>query len=101
MTTLQKFKYLLSGCIMGGFIQLTLLMMVERSNRLRVTELDRLKLMYQNKIENKKKITITKKDEDLIFSFLYHSYMEYMVNTGFRFINFLIRGRDKKLNQSN
>jgi hypothetical protein len=99
MTTPQKFKYLMSGCLMGGFLQLTLLTIVERSYRLRMTEIDRLKLMYQNKIENKKTKTITKKDEDLVFSFIYHSYLEFMVNTGFLLINFLIRGREKKINE--
>jgi hypothetical protein len=84
---------------MGGFLHLTLLTIVERSNRLRMTEIERLKLMYQNKIENKKTKTITKKDEDLVFSFIYHSYLEFMVNTGFLFINFLIRGREKKINE--
>lgn len=87
MSHLLNLKYFVYGCVSGLFLQIYFSAQAEKRYESRREEMNKLKLLYQNQIDNLR--SISGKDQHLIFSFLYHTYLEYAISTGFLVLKFI------------
>ena len=100
MSSLIKFKYFTAGCITGTFIQIYMLSLAEKRLQFRKNELNSLKLFYNNQIENVKPESVNKRENDLVLSFIYHTYLEYFVGMGFILFKFLNKENKNEIIQN-
>jgi hypothetical protein len=87
MSSILNLKYFVYGCVSGLFLQLYFSAQAEKRYETSREEMNKLKLLYENQIDNLK--TSSRKDQHIVFSFLYHTYMEFAISTGFLILNFI------------
>ena len=88
MSSILNFKYFVYGCVSGLFLQIYFSARAEKRFETRRQEMNKLKLLYENQIDNLK-TTHGWRDQNIIFSFLYHTYLEYAISTGFLVLKFI------------
>jgi len=91
MNYLNKIKLFSSGCVAGVLLQLCMYSAAEKRFQIRKDEVNMLKLLCKNKIENLKNSSPVLGEQDLIVSFIYHSYVEYLLNAGFNGVNYIVK----------
>lgn len=104
MSVYSKIKYFSYGCLGGVMAHLYITSIAEQRLQFRRKELMRLKLMLREGVDSPKIDDLGKqmidnnKDQDVIFPLLYHTYLNYLVNSVIVFAKFLTdEGKREKI----
>jgi hypothetical protein len=83
-----KLKFFITGCAAAGLLKIYLLSLQEKEAEYKNYEINKHKLLNGEELDNFKPI-YNKIKKDVVFSFLYHTYLEYLVGMGFVFFKFI------------
>jgi hypothetical protein len=88
MNFTTKLKFFTSGCAAAGLLKLYLLSLEEKETQYKHYEINKHKLLNGEELENLKHFN-NKIEKDVVFSFLYHTYLEYLIGMGMVFFKFI------------